>query len=147
MTPDWAGLRRQWRACAIGMAIWLALLGVWQFLVPGRSSGGPALEFWMLVVVLSVLVPTSFVLAGAATRRLWRARRRLTALVPIPLLCASAWAFPLARDAGLEASVSLWMVPIALLLSTLASATFILFSASPEVPPSDRGMDGWTKAA
>jgi hypothetical protein len=152
MTPDWAALRRLLRPWAIGMIIWLAFLAVWQFLVPagksrGSSSGG-ALDLGLLVGALAVLVPTSLVLAFAATRRLWRARRRLVALLPIPLLCALTWALPtLSDDAGLERVISIWMVPSALLLSSVVSAAFIVFSASPPEPPSDPGMDGWSKAA
>jgi hypothetical protein len=148
MTPDWAALRQLRRACAIGMVIWIAILAFWQFAVPGKSSGPPPLDFWLLVVAFALLVPVSLVFAGGATRRLWRARRRLLALLPFTLLCASAWAFPsFASDAGLEPSLIFWTVPCALLFSSLVSALFIVFSASPPVPPSDPGMDGWTKPA
>jgi hypothetical protein len=152
MTPDWAALRRLLRPCAIGIVIWMAFLAVWQFLIPeGKSRGesaASALPLGLLIAAMAVLVPTSLVLAFAASRRLWRARRRLFALLPIPLLCGGVWALPtLTDDAGLDRIVSIWMVPCALLLSSLASAAFIVFSASPPEPPSDPGMDGWSKAA
>ena len=96
-----------------------AFLAFWQFMVPGKSSNSVPLEFWLLVVALALLVPTSRV-AGGATRHLWRARRRLAALLPSALLCSTTWAFPsFADDAGLGPSISLWMVPCALLLSRL----------------------------
>lgn len=148
MMPDWAALRRLLWPCAIGIMLWTAFLAVWQFAVPGESTLTPV-SFWLLFAALALLFPTSLVLAAAATRRVWRARRRFVALLPGTLLFATAFALPvLAVSAGLQPAIAVWTVPFTLSLSSVASALFVLYTKCPEAPPpSDQGMDGWTRAA
>jgi hypothetical protein len=147
MTPDWPALRRLLWPCAIGVGIWTAFLAFWQLAVPGDEPSS-SLSFWLLFAALALLFPTSLVLAAAATHRFWRARRRFVALLPGTLLFASAFALPvLAGSAGLGPLIAVWTVPCALLLSGVASASFVVYTPSPAPPPpSDHGMDGWTKA-
>ena len=148
MTPDWAALRRLLWPCALGVVLWTAFLAVWQLAVPGDESKPTPPSFWLLFAALALLFPTSLVLAAAATRRFRRARRRFVALLPGTLLFASAFALPvLARSAGLGPAIAVWTVPCALLLSSVASALFVVYTPSPAPPPpSDHGIDGWTKA-
>lgn len=148
MPPDWASLRRLLWPCAIAVVLWTSFLAVWQLAVPGDDSKPTPFSFWPLFIALALLFPTSLVLAVAATRRFWRARRRFVALLPGTLLFASAFTLPvLAGSAGLGPAIAVWTVPCALLLSSVASALFVLYTPSPAPPPpSDQGMDGWTKA-
>src|SRR5262245_9517290 len=134
MTPDWAALRRLLWPCAIGVVSWTAFLAFWQFVVPGGEAIPTSAAFWLLFAALALLFPTSLVLAIAATRRVWRGRRRFVALLPGTVLFAAAFALPvLAGSAGLEAAIAVWTVPGALLLSSIASALFVVYTASPEV--------------
>lgn len=148
VTPDWAALRRLLWPCAIAVGLWTAFLAFWQFAIPGGDSKPSPTGFWLLFAALALLFPSSLVLAAAATRRFWRARRRFVALMPGTLLFASAFALPvLARSVGLGPALAVWTVPCALLLSSVASASFVLYTPNPDAsPPSDHSMDGWTKA-
>jgi hypothetical protein len=113
-----------------------ALFGLLALVAPNNAPDGPENPAPpVLTASIFVLVPTALAFAFAATRHLWRAKRRAKSFLPPTLLPLCLFIIPaLTRAIGLPHVAILSSVPAALLLSTLLSIALLVSTLPPREP-------------
>jgi len=86
---------------------------------------------WFLAYIVPIwlLFPNAIVLAGAASRSLWRKRHRAAAFAPVPGFFACAVGLPVVVELiGIGRIAALWAFPAGLLISASTSVAVIVRS-------------------